>query len=239
MLRKTLRFALAAVLAASAIPASADKPWTYTDNTRYLAMGDSLTAGYGAVPMTNGYAFQLYEGGAYAPMTNTIFANIAVPGATSADVLAHQAPVAATGPFPPHVITMTVGGNDLFTILDSGADPATVLATYGGNLAAILTQLCGSLPETRIYVGNLYSAIAFPIPIEPVILALNSVTATVAAGVNAAGCDGRVKVADVYSEFLNGQPGLLLTGRNGASFDQAHPSNAGHRAIAKAFLEAQ
>jgi len=36
--------------------AEAAQPWILDDNTRVLALGDSLTAGYGATPMTNGYA---------------------------------------------------------------------------------------------------------------------------------------------------------------------------------------
>lgn len=235
------RAAIAVALVAAfsfAGTARADMPWVYTDNTRYLAMGDSLTAGYGATPMTGGYAFLLYEDGAYDQMTNTVFANVAVPGSTSAQVLAHQVPLATSG-FAPHVITMTVGGNDLFTILDAGADPATVIGTYQANLAAILGQLCWALPQTRIYVGNLYSIRGFVVPVEPVIQVFNQVIAGVAAYSNATVCGGRVKVADVYTAFAGSQEGLLLTGRNGASFDQAHPSNAGHRAMARAFADAR
>lgn len=236
MLKKSVRLSLAVLALCAAFPAQADMPWTYTNNTRYLAMGDSLTAGYGAVPMTGGYAAILYEVGAYDLMTNTVYANIALPGATSADVLAHQVPVAASGPFLPHVIAMTVGGNDLFTILDSGADPATVIANYQSNLAGILGLLCVGLPEARIYLGNLYSVQAFPVDVEPVILAFNAVTEGVTAALNASVCGKRVKIADLYTAFSGAQQGLLLTGRNGTSYDQAHPSNAGHQAIAHAFM---
>jgi lysophospholipase L1-like esterase len=238
MLKKVLGKTLLAVALCGTFAAHADQPWTFANNTRYLAMGDSLTAGYGATPMTNGYAYQLYEEGAYDAMTNTIFANAAVPGATSAQVLAYQVPLATQSGFAPQVITMTVGGNDLFAIL-AGADPLTVLFTYQGNLASILGQLCVALPGTRIYVANLYSIQNFPVPVEPVIQAFNQVVAGVAAFSNATTCGGRVKVADVYSEFAGNQNGLLLINRNGASPDQVHPSNAGHRAIEKAFLAAR
>ena len=74
--------------------AHAEQPWTFSNNTRYLALGDSLAAGYGARPTTQGYAYQLYERGVYGKAVNTIFANAAVPGATSRDVLSYQVPQA-------------------------------------------------------------------------------------------------------------------------------------------------
>jgi hypothetical protein len=42
---------------AMATPAAADLPWQFDNNTRYMALGDSLVAGYGAVPATQGYVY--------------------------------------------------------------------------------------------------------------------------------------------------------------------------------------
>ena len=94
MLNRSLRLVLLACLILP-LPVSADQPWTFSDNTRYLAIGDSLAAGYGAIPVTQGYAYLLYHGGTYDTLTNTLFANAAVPGATSTDVLAYQVPQAS------------------------------------------------------------------------------------------------------------------------------------------------
>ncbi len=239
MLRKSLGISLAAFGLALAGAAQADIPWVYGDNTRYLAMGDSVTAGYGATPQTEGYAFLLYEGGAYDRMTNTIFANIALPGATSAQVLSHQVPLATSGTFPADVITMTVGGNDLFTILDEGADPGTVIANYQGNLATILGQLCVALPETRIYVANVYAIHDFVVPVDTLIGVFNQVIEGVVAFSNATACGGRAKVVDVHTAFAGSQEGSLLYNRPGAHPSEPHPSNAGHRLIARTFLEAR
>src|ERR1043166_9298847 len=101
--------------------------------TRYMALGDSIPAGYKALPATNGYPYVLYQGGVFDKMPQTLFCNLAVPGATSQDVLVHQVPQAlipfAEGGFHAQYITLTVGGNDLLAILrfaSSGADQAAV-----------------------------------------------------------------------------------------------------------------
>jgi lysophospholipase L1-like esterase len=219
-------------------PVWAEQPWTLDDNTRYLALGDSLTAGYGAIPVTDGYAYVLYRQGIYDSVPNTTFANAAMPGATSSQVLDYQVPLATQSGFGPNVVTMTVGGNDLLAILN-GAEPQQVLAAFQGNLVAILMQLCLSLPEARLYVGNLYAIRDFPVATEQVVLAFNQVVAGVAGFVNVNACTNRIKVADLYAEFSGQQDGLLLINRNGAGQFEIHPTNAGYRAIAKAFIAAQ
>ena len=57
-------------------------------------MGDSLAAGFGAIPVTQGDAYLLYREGTFDVMTNTSFANAGMPKATSGDVLAFQVPEA-------------------------------------------------------------------------------------------------------------------------------------------------
>ena len=61
MIRKLVGTAAAALLLISSF-AHAAIPWTLSNNTRYLAMGDSLAAGSGAIPVTQGYAYLLYQG---------------------------------------------------------------------------------------------------------------------------------------------------------------------------------
>ncbi|MCG3202043.1 MAG: hypothetical protein NFCOHLIN_01916 [Gammaproteobacteria bacterium] len=222
-----------------ALLARAEQPWTFANNTRYLAVGDSLSAGVGAIPATRGFPYLLYEQGVYDSMSNTRFANAAIPGATSQQVLSYQVPLATQTPFRPQVITMTVGGNDLLTILN-GASFQGALQTFQVNLNLILAQLCTQLPGTRIYVGNLYSIQNFPVPTDQVVNAFNQVLAGVVGSVNAIQmCAGRIRVADIHAAFSGSQVGLLLINRNGAGQFEVHPSNAGHRAIAQAFVAAQ
>ncbi len=232
-----LRVCAFIVLIFSAL-AQAEQPWTFGNNTRFLAMGDSLTAGLGAIPVTQGYAYRLYQQGVYDRMPNTTFANAAVPGSTSQQVLNFQVPSATQTGFRPHVITMTVGGNDLLSILN-GVDPGQVLQTFQVNLGTILVQLCTQLPEARIYIGNLYSIQNFPVPTEQIVDAFNQVVAGVTGFVNANACPGRIKVADIHAAFSGQQEGLLLINRNGAGQFEVHPSDAGYRAMAQAFIDAR
>ena len=100
---------LATALSSVAISiANAEVPWVFENDTRYLAMGDSLGAGYGAIPQTQGYAYILYKGGAFDRLTRTLFNNASVIGVTSEAVASHQLPQAQI--FGPDVVTLTGAG---------------------------------------------------------------------------------------------------------------------------------
>ena len=223
----SMKWMRAVVLGASLlfpVGVSAEVPWQFADNTRYMAMGDSLAAGYGAVPATQGYVYLLYKEGVFDKIPNTLLSNVGLIGATSQDVLDKQVPL-AINPFMPTVITLTVGGNDLTSIL-TGADPETVLENFQSNLTNIFMELRTELPEAEIYVSNLYDIPEIPGATD-VILVFNGIVDGVASGFG-------VPVADVFSAF-EGRKGLRLIQRNGADQFEVHPSNAGHRAMAKAF----
>lgn len=208
-------------------PARAEQPWTFSNDTRYLALGDSLAAGFGANPATQGYAYLLYQQGVYARTTQTIFADAAVPGVTSSHVLQYQVPQAAV--FQPHVVTLSVGGNDLLQIL-AGADPGAVLTQFATNLTQILCQLQALPSQPRIYIHNLYDIPDITSTVPGGLLAIEQFNGIV--DVVAAKC-GAV-VADVFTAFA-GRTGLLLIERHGAGQFEVHPTNAGYRVIAAAF----
>lgn len=225
MYSRACRFLFALVFSlAVAAPAAADLPWQFGNNTRYMALGDSLVAGYGAIPATQGYVYLLYKEGVFDKVTNTLLSNAGVPGVTSRQVLDHQVPQAVEA-FRPTVITLTVGGNDLLRIL-KGANAGQVLSEFQTNLTLILQNLRTALPNTRIVVSNLYTIpqIAGADQIVPI---FNQIVAGVASAFN-------VPVADVYSAF-HGRHGLLLIERHGAAPDEVHPTNAGYRVMAQAF----
>ena len=225
------KFMMLVVAVCLLVPAAvrAELPWQFDGHTRYMAMGDSLTAGYGAIPATEGYVYLLYRSGVFDTVPNTIFCNAGIPGATSSDVLEYQVPQAIRD-FRPGVITLTVGGNDLLRIME-GADPATVLQDFQNNLVQILLAL-KSAPEllnTKIYLSNLYSIPEIPAS-EVVVPLFNQIVTGVAANFE-------VAVADVYSAF-KGRSGLLLVERHGADLYQVHPTNTGYRVMAGAFEDA-
>ncbi|HJW80921.1 MAG TPA: SGNH/GDSL hydrolase family protein [Acidiferrobacterales bacterium] len=216
-------FALVFSLAV-ATPVAADLPWQFDNNTRYMALGDSLVAGYGAVPATQGYVYLLYKDGAFDRVTNTLLSNAGVPGVTSRQVLEHQVPQAIEA-FRPTVITLTVGGNDLLRIL-KGENAGQVLSEFQANFTLILQGLRTALPNARIVVSNLYTIPQIP-GAGQVVPIFNQIVAGVASAFN-------VPVADVYSAF-QGRHGLLLIERAGAAPDEVHPTNAGYRVMAQAF----
>jgi lysophospholipase L1-like esterase len=235
---RSISVILTILLLVTAMPAAAELPWEFDEHTRFMALGDSLTAGYGAIPVTNGYAYRLYRSGVFDTLPNTIFANAAVPGLTSGQVDTNQVPLAAT--FQPHFVTMTVGGNDLLSILPDPSQAVVVIGQFAGNLGSILSGLCSSVPDVNIYVGNLYTVPLPGIPVDDVVTAFNGAVELVVGNVNTAssimgwGCN--VKVADVYSAFKD-QKGLLLIERKQAGQFEVHPTNAGYRVMTDAFLD--
>ena len=229
MVKRTWLILCLLMLLALPLSARAELPWQFDQHTRYMALGDSLVAGYGAVPATQGYVYLLYQSGVFDTVPNALLCNAGVPGATSSDVVNYQVPqaVRAFPPTGPTVITITVGGNDLLSIL-TGADPTTVFTDFQKNLAKILFTLRTSLPDTKVYISNLYTVSKVQ-DADEAVAKMNYIISQTALAFD-------VPVADVYSAF-KGKEGYLLITRRGASEYEVHPTNAGYRAMAKAFEE--
>lgn len=207
---------------------------------RYMALGDSLAAGYKAMPATAGYAYQLYLDRAFGTIPNVLFNNASVPGAASSDLLQYQLPQVPR--FDPNVVTISIGGNDLLALLASPnplADLPAVLDNFSQNLASSLTLLCQGMDEGgRIFIHNLYEIPQILLTVQAVPI-FNAVLAqTVAAVAPSPHCTGKaLAVADVYSAFL-GREGLLLIERylkKGINVLEVHPTDKGHRVIERTF----
>ena len=103
-----------AALVVAFAPAAAQAQINFQKTGYYAAMGDSVAAGEGAMPVTNGYAYRLYDQGVFGPRQEMDFANLAVRGARSWEFRDHQVPqlLCATPAQRPTVVSVTVGGND-------------------------------------------------------------------------------------------------------------------------------
>jgi len=207
---------------------------------RYMALGDSLAAGYKAMPATAGYAYQLYLDRTFGTIPDVLFNNASVPGATSSDLLNYQLPQVPR--FEPNVVTISIGGNDLLALLASAnpiADLPAVLETFSQNLAGSLGLLCQGMDEGgRIFIHNLYEIPQIPLTVQAVPI-FNAVLAQTVAAVTANPvCTGKaLAVADVYNAFL-GREGLLLIERylkKGINVLEVHPTDKGHRVIEGTF----
>jgi lysophospholipase L1-like esterase len=250
-MKRTLRLSFVTLVlgAVLAVSAAAQSPQQFApDAARYMALGDSIAAGYKAMPVTDGYVYLLYKDGVFDRVPHTLFNNISAVGATSADVLAYQVPL-ATLPDPyglrPQYITLTVGGNDLLSILYCMKDPTCVpnlstvvgraLTAYQANLYQILNTLHTQLPDAKIFVSNQY-----PMPqIEAMVPEATGIIATfnqITAGVVAGFAGDEVYLVDVHSAFL-GRSNLVEGERGQTSPFEVHPTNVGHRVMEKAFAD--
>lgn len=243
-----MRALLGVLLIGSPTRLSAQSPQVLDpDATRYMALGDSIAAGYKMAPVTQGYPYLLYQTGAFDRMPHTLFNNIAVVGATSQHVLLHQVPQAlipmAIGGFGAEYITLTVGGNDIIAVLRFAAthqnDPfaiaqfaQTAVAQYAKTLTGILGQLSAGLPGVKIFAANHYTIPELD-SILPgtgqIIAAFNAATHQVVGAFPAT-----VFEVDVFGAFI-GRRNLLQLERHSASVFEVHPTSVGHQVMAKAF----
>jgi lysophospholipase L1-like esterase len=229
---------LAVCVVTTAFPLSAQYWTSFENDTRYLALGDSISASYGAKPVTQGFTYQLYQSGVFDNTNNLVFCSLAVPNALSSDVLNYQVPMAKLCFAPTGVpylkfVTLSVGGNDAFSALESGANPGVIFGHLATNLATIVGSLRGQFPGVKIYIMNYWDP-KLPIPGErDLVLFLNSVIG----GIVASFASNDVVLVDVFSAF-EGRDGLLLSERNGSSPLQIHPTNAGYQVIAATFAKA-
>ena len=237
----------------------------------YLALGDSVAAGVGAEPPP-GYPERLgalLESGYNAaadkatPNRSVDFdvVNLAVSGATTAMLLADQLPAALEliqerrGDRDPHndveVITVTIGGNDVFRpVIDaclSGQPPASCQPAVDAVLAAAETRLTEALERladaagrrTEVVVTTYYNPIGscfrsanpVAVPVADAVLEGGTVTGLVAVSV---GLNDRIRgaAAGVGAQVTDLYGALGATDFVGGS-DCLHPTAAGHQEIAE------
>jgi lysophospholipase L1-like esterase len=253
---RAFRFAviLAVVLLPSVVWAQIDFPKT----GYYAAMGDSVAAGEGNMPVTNGYAYQLYDQGVFGQKQAMDFSNLAVRGARSWDLRDHQVAQLLCATPRPNVVTITAGANDflrgdgnIFGIASRVVEAVNILLNNGTPLVppdlTVLDPItglpCPRLTNVTILVSNYYR-IPHPIPaiaaqldmaLQGFDLVLSALLPLVPLS------DGsRVEKVDLYAPSL-GRVGLVVIERRlgfegPINFD-VHPTNLGHTFIAQQFKE--
>jgi hypothetical protein len=226
----------------------------------YVGMGDSVAAGEGALPVTNGYVYRLYDDGVFGKKQEMDFSNMAIRGSRSWDLRDHQAPqvLCAEPEQRPTVVTVTAGANDFFRgdpdVVSSAkrvAQAVDLLLNNDGVLSPTLGavpildpvtgQPCRALQNITILVSNYYN---IPHPVPAIFQLLDAAVQ----GFNQAlgswlqqlvvPTGSRVGLVDLYTPSL-GRQGLVTIQRrlgfNGPLDFDIHPTNLGHAFIAGEF----
>jgi hypothetical protein len=252
------------LLALFLIPALAFAQVNFTKHNYYVGMGDSVAAGEGAMPVTNGYVYRLYSESVFGMKKEMDFSNMGTRGARSWDLRDHQvAQVLCAEPEQrPTVVTITAGANDFFRndpdVVSSAqrvAQAVDLLLNNDGvlspNLGAtfvldpVTNQKCRALQNVTILVSNYY---IIPHPVPEVFQLLNAAVQ----GFNQAlgflvlqqvvvPTGSRIAVVDLYTPSLGRQGLVTIQRRLGYTgpFDfDIHPTNLGHAFIAGEFKKA-
>src|SRR5262245_51495300 len=240
-------------------PALAVAQINFSKSGYYVALGDSVAAGEGALPVTSGYVYDLYDHSVFGNKQEIDFANAAVRGARSWELRDHQVAqvLCSENVQRPTVVTITAGANDflrgdrdIFSIAFRVVDAINMLLNNGSGFVAepvfdpVRLAPCRPLSGVTILVSNYYS-IPHPDPIiaPRLAAALDGFDKAlqfwllrlhVPAG-------SRVARVDLYAPSLERQ-GLVTIERRGGiigPFDfDVHPTNLGHSFIAKEFENA-
>lgn len=187
-----------------------------------VVLGDSLAYGTGASSPKNGYAYRVFSDIKRTHPQST-YANLAVPGATSIDVLRNQVPKLRRENAT--LILLTVGSNDAFVYRD--------VVKFTKDYRRLLVAIRAEAPHARIVATGMPDASesshvpAFARTIVATMCAMqNEVIAKESSAQGA-------RVVDLYA--LTSQ----LKKRDRPRFlshDDLHPSDAGYAEIANAAL---
>lgn len=251
------------LLAVVLTPALAFAQVNFPKHGYYVGMGDSVAAGEGALPVTKGYVYRLYDEGVFGKLQEMDFSNVAIRGGRSWDLRDHQAPqvLCAEPEQRPTVVTITAGANDFFrndpdivSITRRVVQAIDLLLNNDGvlnpNLGAtpvldpVTAQRCRALQNVTILVSNYYS-IPVPVPavFEQLDLAVRAFDQALRSWLQqvVVPSGSRIAVVDLYTPSL-GRQGLVTVQRRfgfTGPFDfDVHPTNLGHAFIAGEFKKA-
>ena len=251
-------FRLAVILAVVLLPSVGWPQIDFPKTGYHAAMGDSVAAGEGAMPVTHGYAYQLYDHGVFGKKQAMDFSNLSVRGGRSWDLRDHQVAQLLCATPRPSVVTITAGANDFLrgdfnvpAIASRVQEAVNILLNNGTALVPpALTVLdpitslpCPRLTNVTILVSNYYS---IPHPIPAIAAQLDMALRGFDLGLSVLLplvplSDGsRVEKVDLYTPSLGRQGLVVIERRLGfegpLDFD-VHPTNVGHTFIAQQFKQ--
>jgi lysophospholipase L1-like esterase len=216
---QVLPLAVAAILCAS-LSSCGGGPREKKIEFVYLALGASDATGVGATPLTEGYVF-LVKRELDRRMPGVFVINLGVPGARI-DLIREQVRVAKQLGTKANVVTIWTGANDLV----HGDDPKI----FRQDLRVIL-QILREDVSPNIVIGNLPDLTRLPR------FQRSPDTRVTAARVNAyneaiaeEARDVKASVVDLFAQPV--REALILDA------DGFHPNDAGHREIARLFVQA-
>ncbi|MBE0598934.1 MAG: hypothetical protein IH614_16895 [Desulfuromonadales bacterium] len=209
----------AVLLAACGSSSSNDDIPPLTGPLTYLALGASDAAGIGASSLENGYVYRVEDALESEREEAVELFNLGIPGALADDIVGALDLALLTG-IRPDLVTLWTGANDL----TRGRLPAD----FASDLDTILGRLRGET-DSLIFLGDLPDLTALPrFVAEPD----SDVTLERVAAFNAV----IVEQAARHGAALVPLSALPVEGELTSDVDGFHPSNAGHVAIAEAFL---
>lgn len=251
-------FRLAVILAVVLLPSVGWAQIDFPKTGYYAAMGDSVAAGEGAMPVTHGYAYQLYDNGVFGQKQAMDFSNLSVRGGRSWDLRDHQVAQLLCATPRPSVVTITAGANDFLrgdmnvpAIASRVAEAVNILLNNGTvfvlpSLTVLdpITGLpCPRLTNVTILVSNYYN-IPHPIPaiaarLDMALRGFDTVLSGLLPQIPLS--DGsRVEKVDLHTPSLGRQGLVVIERRLGfegpLDFD-VHPTNIGHTFIAQQFKQ--
>lgn len=207
----------------------------------YIALGDSLTAGLGASEQ------QYLRLGAFVPLLTTELRkenpihveNHGIPGMTSEELLLYleQGPGVKAKLESAHLITITIGGNDLLQLLNQSSEepkPQEIkktLEAFGETISKIIDTIRFSNAKAPIYIMDLYTPYDQQHPWHTLgkqaISMYNSALSSKLRNYK------HVTLVSVYDAFMD--KGSTHTHINEGDI---HPNDAGYQLIFNAFKEA-
>ncbi|KEO84463.1 GDSL-type esterase/lipase family protein [Tumebacillus flagellatus] len=221
-------------LLTQALPAQAvvHRPFL-PEQVDYVAIGDSITAGWGAPPIhgtrLNGFSAQLHR--QLLTRGPAELHNLGVPGLTSGQFLflLDHWPEASGVIKHADLITLSIGGNDIiWADYKSPGDDAKMrdaLSKYESNIEDILAKIRGQNPTARLFVLEVYNP--FP-PDDSRHHALSEYIQWANESIAMAANTHEATVVPTASLFLDHEKEYVNLANN-----DIHPNVAGHTRIAE------